>query len=404
MATAPIYLDYHATTPVQQEVLDAMLPYFNSQFGNPSSRSHPFGWNALEAVEQSKMTLHELLGAKNGELIFTSGATESLNFLIRHFAKKFASKGKHIISAQTEHPASKDSIQSLETDGFEISWVPVEKSGKISIESIKELVRKDTVLISIMAVNNETGVVQEVDQIGKLCRDENIFFVSDFTQVIGKLEVPLSLDHVDAIAFSAHKFYGPKGIGVAWFHERWKRWKPEPIFYGGGHQEGWRSGTLPVHQIVGMAKAASLRLQNVNDEIEHLKGLQNEFEKIILERIPEVKINGADAQRVPSVTNFQVRFTEAQSVISDIRTKVAISTGSACSSANPEPSPVLLAMGLTPAQAKSSFRVSFGLPTTLVEITEAADLLINAIEKYRDRDPVWQMFLNGVNLDEEETI
>lgn len=387
---------------MQQEVLEAMMPFFTSQFGNPSSHSHPYGWQAREAIELSKSVVQQLLRNNEGEMVFTSGATEGLNFLIRNFARKLSRKGRHILSVRTEHPACRDSVLSLRPEGFEVEWLNVKENGTISLDELRSQIRPDTILVSVMAVNNETGVIHPVEEIGKICREKDIFFISDFTQAIGKLPFPLPVDTVDGIVFSAHKFYGPKGIGVAWFSNRWKKWKPDPVFYGGGHQDGLRSGTLPVPLIVGLSAALEHRMKNNAVELNHLTLLKKQFQHLISD-VPEVYINCAGADCVPSVVNFRARFVDAQAVLSEIRSKLAISTGSACSSANPEPSPVLLAMGLTASEAKSSFRISFGVPTTSDEVAEAGALLIKAIASNRTKNPTWQMFKQGIDLEGYET-
>jgi cysteine desulfurase len=394
----PIYLDYHATTPVDSSVLDAMLPWFADRFGNAASRSHTFGWQADEAVEIARNQVADLIQVEPKDVFFTSGSTEGLNMAIKGVAEGSTHFGKHIIAIATEHHAVLDPLDWLQRKGFELTILPVNVAGLIDLDQLREAIRKDTVMVVVMWANNETGVIQDMKEVGDICRHAGVTLISDATQAGGKINIdPISLG-ADIITLSAHKFYGPKGVGALFINQSSIKIKPVPLIHGGGHENGYRSGTLNVPGIVGLGYAAELRRKEMMDDGQKIKQLRDHFEKQIIESIEEVSINGDMQNRLPTVSNLKVRFVDSQAVMSRFRTQLAISSGSACSSANPEPSHVLLAMGLTSQEAKSSFRISLGVPTTRKEVEEAARIMIEAIKEERAQNPVWQMFKQGIDL------
>lgn len=394
----PIYLDYHSTTPVDAEVLDAMLPYFNRYYGNAASRSHSFGWQASEAVEMARQQIANAIGGRSEEIFFTSGATEGLNTIIKGLAESLPSKGKHIITVATEHQAVLDPLAYLSAKGFEITTLPVMRNGVIDPDQFKEAIRDDTIMVCIMLANNETGVIQEMQVFGNICRQKGIAFISDATQAVGKIIVNPSESGVDFMVFSAHKFYGPKGVGAVWMGENKKKFKPTALLHGGGHEKGMRAGTMNVPGIVGMGKALDIRSKGMNEEAKQMRLLRDAFENKVLREIEFAEVNGSVDHRLPTVSNLLIPYVDSQAVMTKFRSKLAISSGAACSSSDPKPSHVLLAMGLTAPQAKGSFRVSVGMPTTSDEILKASDLLISAVREYRDESPVWQMVKQGIDI------
>ncbi|HJW29901.1 MAG TPA: cysteine desulfurase family protein [Saprospiraceae bacterium] len=393
----PIYLDYHATTPVDLRVIEAMLPYFDVRFGNAASRSHSFGWQAEEAVKIARQQIANLLMVDSRDLVFTSGATEGLNFLIKGIADASEKKGRHIITIATEHHAVLDIMPWLEKKGFEVTMLPVKPDGTIDPDLLKSRIRKDTILLAAMWANNETGLIQDIPAIAKICRDAGVPLICDATQAVGKIEVHPLEAGIDMMVCSAHKFYGPKGIGVVYIDPKLKV-KPTPLLHGGGHEHGYRSGTLNVPGIVGMGEASKFANADLGFSIERIKGLRDKFEQKVLTEVEEVRINGNVDHRLPTVTNLCVPFTDSQAVMTKFRSKLAISSGSACSSADPAPSHVLLAMGLNEAEAKASYRISFGRPTTEEEVETAAGLFIQAVKEYRSQNPVWQMHRQGMDV------
>jgi cysteine desulfurase len=394
----PIYLDYHATTPVDPRVLESMLPWFTEHFGNPASRSHAFGWKASEAVEMARTRLADVLVADPKDIIFTSGSTEGLNMAIKGLAESLSHKGKHVITVSTEHHAVLDTVQWLESKEYEITRLSVLSDGLLDLGQLKDAIRKDTIMVIVMWANNETGVIQDMHRIGEICKQSGVVLISDATQSFGKLTINPVDAGVDILAFSAHKFYGPKGIGALFINQKSLKVKPAALIHGGGHERGFRSGTLNVPGIVGMGAAAMLRQKTMQQDASRIKQLRDHFENKVLSSVEELEVNGSIENRLQTVTNLKVRFVESQAVMTRFRTGLAISSGSACSSANPEPSHVLLAMGLSPAEAKGSFRISLGVPTTQEEIDRAAGIFIEAIEAERAQSPVWQMFKQGVDL------
>ncbi len=393
----PVYLDYHATTPVDARVLESMLPWFTRDFGNPASRSHVYGWKASEAVEIARSQVADLLNTDSKSIIFTSGSTEGLNMAIKGLAENSGHIGKHIITVATEHHAVLDTIDWLNRKGYELSILPVDGNGILDIEHLRNTIRNDTIMVIVMWANNETGVVQDIKEIGLLCHQAGVPLVCDATQAAGKIDIDLVKIPVGMLAISAHKMYGPKGVGALYINPSMKV-KPAALIHGGGHERGYRSGTLNVPGIVGLGSASALRKENLLGDQDRLLQLRDQFEKSILAALEEVSANGHVCDRLHTVSNLKVRFVDSQAVMSRFRSDLAISSGSACSSANPEPSHVLLAMGLTPAEAKGSFRISLGVPTTLAEIEIAARIFIEAVEAERAQSPVWQMFKQGMDV------
>lgn len=393
----PVYLDYHATTPVDARVLESMLPWFTRDFGNPASRSHVYGWKASEAVEIARSQVADLLNTDSKSIIFTSGSTEGLNMAIKGLAENSGHIGKHIITVATEHHAVLDTVDWLNRKGYELSILPVDGNGILDTEHLRNTIRNDTIMVIVMWANNETGVVQHIKEIGLLCHQAGVPLVCDATQAAGKISIDLAQIPVDILAISAHKMYGPKGVGALYINPSMKV-KPAALIHGGGHERGYRSGTLNVPGIVGLGSASALRKENLLGDRDRLLQLRDQFEKSILAALEEVSANGHVCDRLHTVSNLKVRFVDSQAVMSRFRSDLAISSGSACSSANPEPSHVLLAMGLTPAEAKGSFRISLGVPTTLAEIEIAARIFIEAVEAERAQSPVWQMFKQGMDV------
>ncbi len=393
----PVYLDYHATTPLDARVLESMLPWFTRDFGNPASRSHAYGWKASEAVEIARSQVADLLNTDSKSIIFTSGSTEGLNLAIKGLAETSGHIGKHIITVATEHHAVLDTVDWLNRKGYELSILPVDGNGILDIEHLRNTIRNDTIMVVVMWANNESGVVQDIKEIGLLCHQAGVPLVCDATQAAGKIDIDLVKIPVGMLAISAHKMYGPKGVGALYINPSMKV-KPAALIHGGGHERGYRSGTLNVPGIVGLGSASALRKENLLGDQDRLLQLRDQFEKSILTALEEVSANGHVCDRLHTVSNLKVRFVDSQAVMSRFRSDLAISSGSACSSANPEPSHVLLAMGLTPAEAKGSFRISLGIPTTLAEIEIASRIFIEAVEAERAQSPVWQMFKQGIDV------
>ena len=391
----PIYLDYSATTPVDPRVAAKMIPYLTEQFGNPASRSHSFGWTAEEAVENARAEVAKLLNADPKEIVWTSGATESDNLAIKGAAQFYKSKGKHIITVKTEHKAVLDTCRELERQGFEVTYLGVQENGLIDIEEFKAAIRPDTILVSVMYVNNEIGVIQDIPQIGEICREKGIIFHVDATQAPGKVKMDMNVLKVDLMSLSAHKAYGPKGIGALYVRRK-PRVRLEAQMHGGGHERGFRSGTLPTHQIVGMGEAFRLAREEMDSESERIRMLRDRLWNGIKD-MEEVYINGDIDQRVPHNLNVSFNFVEGESLIMAIK-DLAVSSGSACTSASLEPSYVLRALGRNDEMAHSSIRFTLGRFTTEDEIDFAIALLKDKIGKLRELSPLWEMFKEGVDL------
>jgi cysteine desulfurase len=392
-----LYFDYSATTPVDPRVAARMIPYLTEEFGNPASRSHPYGWTADKAVEEARAQVAALVGADPKEIVFTSGATESNNLAIKgagHFYS--ATKGKHIITVRTEHKAVLDTVREMERQGFEATYLNVKENGLLDLDVLRAAIRPDTVLVSVMAVNNEIGVIQDLDAIGKICREKGVLFHVDAAQATGKMPIDLSKLPVDLMSFSAHKTYGPKGVGALYVRRK-PRVRLVAQMHGGGHERGMRSGTLATHQIVGMGEAFRIAMEEMATENERIRMLRDRLYNG-LKDIEEVHLNGDMDQRVPHNLNVSFNFVEGESLIMAIK-DLAVSSGSACTSASLEPSYVLRALGRSDELAHSSIRFSIGRFTTEEEVDYAIKLLHEKIGKLRELSPLWEMFKEGVDLD-----
>jgi len=392
----PIYLDYSATTPVDPRVAAKMIPYLTEHFGNPASRSHSFGWETEKAVEEARAEVAKLVNCDPKELVWTSGATESINLALKGAARFYKDKGKHLITVKTEHKATLDTMRELERDGFEVTYLDVKPDGLIDLDVLKAALRPDTILVSVMYVNNEIGVVQDIPAIGEICRGRGIIFHVDSAQASGKLPVDLAALKVDLMSFSAHKTYGPKGVG-ALFVRRKPRVRIEAQMHGGGHERGMRSGTLPTHQIVGMGEAFRLARLEMATDNERIRALRDKLYAGLTE-IDEVYVNGDMERRVPHNLNVSFNFVEGESLIMAIK-DVAVSSGSACTSASLEPSYVLRALGRNDELAHSSIRFTVGRFTTEGEIGYTVDLVKRKIAKLRELSPLWEMHQDGIDLD-----
>ena len=395
----PVYLDYAATTPVDKRVAEKMIPYLTETFGNPASNSHAFGWTAEEAVEKARADIAALINADPKEIVFTSGATESDNLAIKGAAHFYQSKGKHLITVKTEHKAVLDTMRELERQGFEVTYLGVQENGLIDLEELKAAIRDDTILISVMWVNNEIGVVQDIPAIGEICRERKIIFHVDAAQACGKVPVDVEAAKVDLLSMSGHKVYGPKGIGALYVRRK-PRVRLEAQMHGGGHERGFRSGTLPTHQIVGMGEAFRIAKEELAQDTAHYLKLRDIFLKGI-EGIEEVYINGDLEHRAPNNLNVSFNFVEGESLIMAVK-ELAVSSGSACTSASLEPSYVLRALGRNDELAHSSLRITFGRMTTEEEVQFAAELIKSKIGKLRELSPLWEMFKEGIDLNSIE--
>ncbi len=395
----PVYLDYAATTPVDKRVAEKMIPYLTETFGNPASNSHAFGWEAEEAVEKARADIAALINADPKEIVFTSGATESDNLAIKGAANFYKTKGKHLITVKTEHKAVLDTMRELERQGFEVTYLGVQENGLIDLEELKAAIRDDTILISVMWVNNEIGVVQNIPAIGEICRERKIVFHVDAAQACGKVPVDVEAAKIDLLSMSAHKVYGPKGIGALYVRRK-PRVRLEAQMHGGGHERGFRSGTLPTHQIVGMGEAFRIAKEELEQDMAHYTKLRDIFLKGI-EGIEEVYINGDLEHRAPNNLNVSFNFVEGESLIMAVK-ELAVSSGSACTSASLEPSYVLRALGRNDELAHSSLRITFGRMTTEEEVQFAAELIKSKIGKLRELSPLWEMFKDGIDLNSIE--
>lgn len=396
MSSRPVYLDYSSTTPVDPRVVEKMVPWLYEHYGNPASRSHAFGWEAEEAVEQARAQVADLVNADSREIIWTSGATESINLAVKGAAHFYAERGKHIITLKTEHKATLDTCRELERQGFEVTYLDVQENGLLDLEVFKQALRPDTSVVSILMVNNEIGVIQDIETIGEICREKGIIFHVDAAQATGKVEIDLQKLKVDLMSFSAHKTYGPKGMG-ALFVRRKPRVRILAQIHGGGHERGFRSGTLPTHQIVGMGEAFRLAKQEMGTENERIRALRDRLWKGVSE-IEEVYLNGDMEQRVPHNLNVSFNYVEGESLIMAIK-ELAVSSGSACTSASLEPSYVLRALGRNDELAHSSIRFTLGRFTTEQDVDFAVELLKARVGKLRDMSPLWEMVQEGVDLD-----
>jgi len=392
----PIYMDYQATTPLDPRVMEAMLPYFTAKFGNPHSRSHSFGWEAENAVEEARNEIAKLICAEAKEVIFTSGATESNNLAIKGVAKFYGSKKNHIITVLSEHKCVLDACRHLEQEGIKVTYLPIKANGIIDLEILKEAMTDQTMLVSVMAVNNEIGVIQPLKEIGKICREKGVFFHSDIAQGFGKIPIDVNEFNIDLASISGHKIYGPKGIGALYVRKK-PRVRLTPLINGGGQERGMRSGTLPTPLIVGLGMAAKIAYNEMDKDNKHVGYLFDKFLNNIHSRISEVYLNGDKDQRYKGNLNLSFAGVEGESIILAIK-DLAVSSGSACTSASLEPSYVLRSMGIGEELAHTSIRFGIGRFTTEQEINYAVDLICSKIDKLRELSPLWEMMQEGIDL------
>lgn len=392
----PIYLDYQSTTPCDPRVVDAMLPYFTEKFGNPHSRSHSYGWEAEEACEIARGEVARLIGASEKEIVFTSGATESNNLAIKGVARFYGDQKKHIITTVTEHKCVLDTCRHLEREGFEITYLPVQSNGLIDVAELKSALRPDTLIVSVMAVNNEIGVIQPLAEIGRLCRDNGTFFHTDAAQAFGKIPLDVEAMNIDLMSISGHKIYGPKGIG-ALFVRRRPRVRLEALIHGGGQERGMRSGTLPTPLVVGLGEAARIAAAEMASEAERIRRLSDTFMTAVLDNVKDVYLNGDREQRWPGNINLSFAYIEGESMIMAIK-DLAVSSGSACTSASLEPSYVLRSLGVSEELAHTSIRFGIGRFTTEAEVGQAIEIVCGAIDRLRELSPLWEMAQEGVDI------
>jgi len=393
----PIYMDYQATTPMDPRVLEVMSPYFTEKFGNAASRNHGFGWEAEKAVTESRKRIASSIGAKESEIIFTSGATESNNLALQGIARMYQKKGKHIVTVKTEHKCILDTCEALENQCLEITYLPVNSDGLIDLSQLVGEIREDTLLVSVMMVNNEIGVIQPIQEIGKVCREKGVFFHTDATQAVGKIPVDVEALNVDMLSMSAHKLYGPKGVGALYVRKRKPRVRLSPIIHGGGHERGMRSGTLNVPGIVGFAKAVELALEEMQGESLRLAGLRDKLEKELFSKLDHIYLNGHKEKRIPGNSNISFNYVEGEGLMMSIP-DIAVSSGSACTSASLEPSYVLRAMGRSDELAHSSLRFGLGRFTTEEEVDYVIKRVVSGVQKLRDLSPLYEMAMEGVDL------
>lgn len=392
----PIYLDYQSTTPSDPRVVEAMIPYFTTKFGNPHSRSHSYGWESEDAVETARDQVASLIKADPKEIVFTSGATESNNMAIKGVAHFYKDKKNHIITLQTEHKCVLNACRNLEEEGFSVTYLPVQQNGLVDLNLLRESIREETVLVSVMAVNNEIGVIQPIEEIGQICREKNIFFHVDAAQAFGKIPLDVKKMKIDLMSISAHKIYGPKGIG-ALYVSRKPRVRIKPLISGGGQERGFRSGTLPTPLVVGFGEAARIAEQEMDKDYAHVKRLSDKFYQAITSKIQEVYLNGDKIHRYPGNLNLSFAYVEGESLIIAIK-DLAVSSGSACTSASLEPSYVLRALGVDEELAHTSIRFGIGRFTTDEEIDKAIEIVTSNIQRLRDMSPLWEMAQEGIDL------
>jgi cysteine desulfurase len=393
----PIYMDYHATTPVDPRVLEAMMPYFNEKFGNAASRNHPFGWEAEEAVEIARKQVADLVGANPKEIIFTSGATESNNLAIKGVAEMYREKGNHVITCVTEHKAVIDTCKKLEKQGLRVTYLPVQKDGRISLDELRAAITDKTILITIMTANNEIGVLQPIAEIGAIAKEKGILFHTDGVQAVGKVPFDVTALKVDLVSMSGHKIYGPKGVGALYVRRRNPRVLLAEQISGGGHERGMRSGTLNVTGIVGLGKAAQLCQQEMEKDTARLRALRDRLNAELHKNLDEIYINGSMEHRLPHNLNISFAYVEGESLLMGIN-DVAVSSGSACTSASLEPSYVLKALGAGDDLAHSSIRFGLGRWTTDEEVDYVVDKLTKVVRRLREMSPLYEMVKEGVDL------
>lgn len=392
----PIYLDYMATTPCDPRVVEEMLPYFTEKFGNAASRSHSYGWESEEAVEKAREQIAALIGADSKEVIFTSGATESNNLAIKGLAAFEQAKGKHIITTQTEHKCVLDTCRHLEDEGYEITYLPVQENGLVDLQLLKDSIREDTILVSIMSVNNEIGVIQPISQIGAICREKGVKFHTDAAQAYGKMPIDVNDMNIDMLSISGHKIYAPKGIGALYVRRK-PRVRLKAIIHGGGHERGMRSGTLPTALIVALGKAADIAKQEMQQEQERVMALRERLRTKLYAELDEIYLNGDLENRISGNLNISFAYVEGESLMMAVR-DLAVSSGSACTSASLEPSYVLRALGVGEELAHTSLRISVGRFTTEAEVDQAAETIITAVNKLREMSPLWEMAQEGIDI------
>ncbi|MEM7572873.1 MAG: IscS subfamily cysteine desulfurase [Bacteroidota bacterium] len=397
-----IYLDNNATTPTDPRVVDAMLPYFYEMPGNAASRNHPAGWQAEEAVDYAREQIAKLINADTREIIFTSGATEGDNLAIKGVFEMYARKGNHIITAKTEHKAVLDTCNKIEKMGGEVTYLDVNPEGLINLEELEAAITDKTVLVSIMWANNETGVIQPMKAIGEICAKHGVLFMSDATQAIGKIPVDPRETGVHIMAFTSHKMYGPKGVGALYVSRKNPRVKVTSQMDGGGHERGMRSGTLNVPGIVGFGKAAEIAREEMQADADRLSKLRDKLEAALTSQLEEAYVNGSREHRMPHVTNISFKHVEGEGLMMTFNQNIAVSSGSACTSASLEPSYVLVALGLGDDLAHSSIRFSLGRFTTEEDIDRTIDMLVHGVNHMRDLSPIWEMYKEGVDIDSIE--
>ncbi len=394
-----IYLDNNSTTPCDPRVVDTMVPFFYDKHGNAASRNHPYGWVAEEAVDYARQQIAGLIDVDEKEIIFTSGATESDNLALKGAFEMYSRKGNHIITLKTEHKAVLDSCKRIEKLGGEVTYLDVQNDGLVNLAELEAAIQDNTIMISVMWANNETGVIQPMKEIGEICKKHGLLFMSDATQAVGKIPVDPKAMGIHLMAFSAHKMYGPKGVGALFVNRKNPRVKVTAQMDGGGHERGMRSGTLNVPGIVGFGKAAEIAKKEMQQDAERLSKLRDKLEKALCDQLEEVYINGNPAHRMPHVTNLSFKHVEGEGLMMTFNQNMAVSSGSACTSASLEPSYVLVALGLGDDLAHSSIRFSLGRFTTEAEIDEAIEAVINGVNHMRDLSPIWEMYKDGVDLD-----
>ena len=398
MSKRHIYLDNNATTPTDPRVIEAMLPYFYEKPGNPASRNHPFGWIAEEAVDYAREQIADLIHVDPKEIIFTSGATESDNLALKGVFEMYRSKGNHIVTAKTEHKAVLDSCRKIEKMGGEVTYLDVERDGRVDLDKLEAAIKPETILVSIMSANNETGVIQDMKAIGDVCKKHGVLLMSDATQAVGKIDVDPKAAGVHLMAFSSHKMYGPKGIGALYVCRKSPRVKVTAQIDGGGHERGMRSGTLNVPGIVGFGKAAKIAREEMAADAARLSKLRDKLQNALAANLEEVYVNGNQEHRMPHVTNLSFKHVEGEGLMMTFNQEIAVSSGSACTSASLEPSYVLVALGLGDDLAHSSIRFSLGRFTTEEDIDFAIDALTKGVNHMRDLSPIWEMYKEGIDL------
>jgi cysteine desulfurase len=392
----PIYLDYQATTPCDPRVVEAMLPYFTTHFGNPHSRNHQYGWDAEAAVEKARAQVAALIGADEKEIIFTSGATESNNLAIKGVAHFFKGKKNHIITVVTEHKCVLDSARHMEMEGVDVTYLPVQQNGLIDLEALKAAITPKTALVSIMAVNNEIGVIQPLAEIGKICRERGVYFHTDAAQAVGKIPLDVNAMNIDLMSISGHKIYGPKGIGALYVRRK-PRVRLEALIHGGGQERGFRSGTLPTPLCVGLGEAAAIAQREMGAEAERLRFLRDKLLEGMTKALPEVYVNGDLEQRIPGNINLSFAYVEGEGLMMGIK-NLSVSSGSACTSASLEPSYVLRALGVEEELAHTSIRFGLGRFTTEQEVDYAVEHVVSAVKRLRELSPLWEMAQEGIDI------